>query len=207
MEPDRFDAWTRRLAASTPRRTLLRGAAGLAGAALARVAAGPAAAQEGGQNRVTVCFKERTLTIPRRALDALLRRGAVVAPEPDINGRGYDNNNCGACGRKCDTAIAQSCCGSSCCHDSREVCVDGACVCANRTAGNGQCCEWWQMPCPNGCFAFHTDPNNCGGCGISCPTGVCANDWCTCTKHEDCPASQACRLPADGTTGGCYQPV
>ncbi|MEA2582447.1 MAG: hypothetical protein QOF33_532, partial [Thermomicrobiales bacterium] len=33
MEPDRFDAWTRRLAASTPRRTLLRGAAGLAGAA------------------------------------------------------------------------------------------------------------------------------------------------------------------------------
>ena len=29
--------------------------------------------------------------------------------------------------------------------------------------------------CASGCTNTVTDPNNCGGCGVVCPTGLCAN--------------------------------
>jgi hypothetical protein len=31
---------------------------------------------------------------------------------------------------------------------------------------------------PIACVSVQTDPNNCGGCGIVCPSGMCAMGQC-----------------------------
>jgi len=54
-----------------------------------------------------------------------------------------DPENCGACGKKCE---------------SWQACVMGACLCPSGTE-----------LCDGECIDFNKDPNNCGGCGNKCP--------------------------------------
>jgi len=54
-----------------------------------------------------------------------------------------DKNNCGACGKKCE---------------SWQSCVNGTCLCPQGT-----------ILCDDECIDINKDPNNCGGCGKKCP--------------------------------------
>lgn len=98
-----------------------------------------------------------------------------------------DPNNCGSCGNKC---LGGSTCQSGTCR-----CQDGDPPCGST------CCGEYYDCCNGGCVNYLPDPNNCGGCGITCPTGeTCQNGTCTC-GGTTCPPGQAC---CNGNcTGAC----
>jgi hypothetical protein len=92
--------------------------------------------------------------------------GPVCLPPPLVDG--------GACTVTC--AAGQSCTGA--------VCVDKTCdklsdLCVSDDAGDIGVC------CPNSlgygvCASIATDPQNCGGCGLTCPPSQgCRNGTCT----------------------------
>jgi hypothetical protein len=95
-----------------------------------------------------------------------------------------DSNNCGACASECD--------GGTCvCNQLTQTCAPsvpggpGACVCDATYQGCG----------PNGtdCVDTGTDPQNCGGCGKVCPTGVCVSGVCKCeSPYTECTSTGVC---------------
>jgi hypothetical protein len=142
----------------------------------------------------------------------------------DLN---QDPQNCGMCGTTCTTGpgicegssifTGQSQClptPTSDCFNcpANTFCSHGFCqpaTCMGFSGGNcvansgavGTCC-------PSGfssmCMDITSDPNNCGGCGISCGGGTCTNGVCSttqapCTKGH---AGQYCKLDA-GTQFAC----
>jgi hypothetical protein len=75
-----------------------------------------------------------------------------------------DANNCGGCGNACNLPHAISGCGQ------------GVCVVSQCAPGYGHCVGPPGIGCETN---FASDPNNCGGCGNVCPSGLtCANAVC-----------------------------
>ncbi|MBI5533361.1 MAG: hypothetical protein HY898_11630 [Deltaproteobacteria bacterium] len=113
-----------------------------------------------------------------RACDAALCKvGACAAGFSDCNqtvSDGCEVNtktdalNCSACGQVCPTPA-----------NGVAACTNGVCGLGTCNAGFANC----DGDATNGCeFATQTDPNNCGGCGVKCFSGTCANAQCTCLK-------------------------
>jgi hypothetical protein len=82
--------------------------------------------------------------------------GAIIDPLSD-------NYNCGTCGTKCDVAAGFTCIG-----DITKV-PPGECKCVSGMKVCGS---------PPKCVDTHSDPKNCGGCGIVCPPAApnCTDD-------------------------------
>jgi len=118
--------------------------------------------------------------------------GACAAGWSDCNGSkqidGCETNtststaNCGGCGIVCSNnhVAATSCVGSVC----NGACSAGFADCNNNKQSDG--CE----------INTQTDANNCGGCGIICPSGVCTNSVC-----EAPPDGTACVVPVSCDMG------
>jgi len=75
-----------------------------------------------------------------------------------------DTNNCGSCGRVCSGANGFAVCNGGACG---AICFNGFADCNDEANAN------------DGCETnVNTNPNNCGVCGNSCPSGMCANGVC-----------------------------
>jgi hypothetical protein len=97
-----------------------------------------------------------------------------------------DMNHCGACRRSC-------CPSALLCTGDR--CVGGSCSCAGRLpcAGTvGSTC------CPDGCQDLSSDERNCGGCGASSSSFVCAA-YEQCVPNPDNQGLGECICPSAGT--------
>src|ERR1700730_7997745 len=174
MNENRFDDLSRRLAAATSRRGILKTlGAMIAGAALARFDVETAEAGAGvcinGQRLVCDQFKKCVCE------DVGCPRG-----QPKCNGACTDTlsspSNCGACGHDCGGL----------------ACVNGVCTFA-------ESCPSLKQFNPNQLLAdYQADPFNCGGCGIQCkPCERCTNGACApicvsapsasrANRHSDC---------------------
>ena len=77
-----------------------------------------------------------------------------------------DPSNCGTCGNICSFSHSTS------------TCVSGSCELGTCNPGFGNC----DTIDSNGCeTSLMTDPNNCGGCGHTCPYGIgCSQGTCSC---------------------------
>jgi hypothetical protein len=85
-----------------------------------------------------------------------------------------DGNNCGTCGKSCDTGT---------------VCSDGHCGCLP----TGVACGMGQSCCGNaGCKSLASDINNCGACGKACgPGATCVDSQCVCGAAP-CAMGEVC---------------
>ena len=97
-----------------------------------------------------------------------------------------NSQNCGACGKACDSSL---------------VCSHGVCttVCASGT-----------IHCGNDCIDQGADVNNCGGCGKKCPPGnVCSKGSCTLTCQDtltNCNGDCVDITQNDDNCGACGSP-
>ena len=95
------------------------------------------------------------------------------------------SNNCGSCGNKCSTG---------------RVCTNGQCVLDTKNLEEGPgdlqpamppppTCQTGQTLCGSACRDTRYDSNNCGSCGVKCPTGQkCWESVCvTTTTTQECP--------------------
>ncbi|NMB75173.1 MAG: hypothetical protein GYA21_08590 [Myxococcales bacterium] len=136
-----------------------------------------------------------------------------------------DRANCGRCGNACGAGeeCQSGLCRTSCedrdgdgycasvdCDDADASINPGAAeICGDRLdndcdgfvdEGCGVCvsdadCAAGQSCCDGVCLDLSSDPENCGGCGMSCAAGQgCGGGWCTarCSSDNDCEAGQAC---------------
>ncbi|MHB1846852.1 MAG: hypothetical protein ACYCWW_18685 [Deltaproteobacteria bacterium] len=103
------------------------------------------------------------------------QNGNTICPLPDggviCADLSTDPNNCGGCALGCDGGNCQ-------CDPATQACV------APAPGAPGACtCQGTLTPCGangGGCVDTNSDPNNCGGCGLLCPTGNCAGGVCLC---------------------------
>lgn len=97
-----------------------------------------------------------------------------------------DSNNCGQCGRACLPDLQ---------------CANGGCRCGPIT-GCAPRDGWSLSPCPVdggvACTALGFDPDNCGGCGIRCPSSArcCTDGGCAdlhgATFSSGCGTAELC---------------
>ena len=78
-----------------------------------------------------------------------------------------DMNNCGACGTVCKTFLPNA---------KGSECTNGQCIVSQCKTDYGDC----NLKISDGCEVYlGIDANNCGSCGVKCPTGqVCYNNKC-----------------------------
>jgi len=104
-----------------------------------------------------------------------------------------DVNDCGSCGHVCPTPA-----------NGVAGCAAGSCTLASCDAGFANC----DGNAANGCeTSTSSDPANCGGCGVLCGSGQCANSTCAdCVKNvlllEDDSSSETAVLAAAITAAG-----
>jgi hypothetical protein len=92
-----------------------------------------------------------------------------------------DNDNCGACGRRCAAGL---------------TCRNGACTCAGAICSTGDTC------CSTGCANLQNDVRNCGACGKSCQPGeICANGRCACVATTPSPGGPLPPQPPSCSSG------
>jgi hypothetical protein len=108
-----------------------------------------------------------------------------------------DPNNCGVCGRTCDSGPNAS-----------TTCVQGEC-------SNAVVCETGFGNCdsthPNRCStSLTTDLDNCGACGNACDTeraDACADGLCVCADGTECAPGNDCCSAEFGLDAGCVDPL
>jgi hypothetical protein len=134
--------------------------------------------------------------------------GAVSCVDCVSKGTSCDPNtkSCMACTPSCSASY--SCgqgdgCGGKCtgqtggkCTTEGSICDDdGNCVCG--ASGQTQCYD--SVAKKYVCIDTLGDANNCGGCGVTCPSGLaCKNGSCDCG-----PGKLFCKPPASGGSGVC----
>jgi hypothetical protein len=91
-----------------------------------------------------------------------------------------DVDNCGACNVQCAKLP-----------NAAADCAEGVCGLGTCDPGFANCDNDPKTGCEKDVLS---DPQNCGGCGITCGSGVCQNGACTCTKN-------VLVLPDDSATG------
>jgi hypothetical protein len=103
-----------------------------------------------------------------------------------------DPDNCGGCSNVCDTNA--TCTGGKCGCPTGEIDCDRTQQCTTDHCGAGYACVDDQ-----------TDPNNCGGCGITCDTNsTCVKGTCTCPANEiDCSYTTGCASKSCGEGFAC----
>jgi hypothetical protein len=115
------------------------------------------------------------------ALDADLRQVALPAL-PQNGGGPHCTPHCGKC--MSDSSVPTGCsrdCLDSTCNPYSDPCTGCAGACSG-CAHNQGCCK-------GVCTNLSSDSQNCGSCGLRCPSGqVCSNGGCC----PVCPAGQSC---------------
>jgi hypothetical protein len=65
--------------------------------------------------------------------------------------------------------------GGLCCREDK-ACGSGSSL---TCCASGSSIPLLEQICCNGrCVSFNSDPQNCGGCGVVCPSGICRNKRC-----------------------------
>jgi hypothetical protein len=205
MDDHRFDALTRALSGTTPRRQALRllGGGALAGL-LTRLGANDAAA---GCGKVgDKCERSGDCCTGARCKNGRCRckRGWL---DCDGDGRCEDHRSdeaaCGSCTTVC-SGSTDLCCRGTCVDPRIDATNCGRCgvVCPTATCGNGVCtCNGNAAAnCPDStceCDTRQGGGDFCGAPGATCPTPTpCPNG------DADCPLGSACS-PGCGCIAGC----
>ena len=178
MDDDRFDSWTRKIAASTSRRSIVKGIAGaFAGAILGSSRASETDAASGYLHRGQRCGMS---TAPCASC-LVCMDGRCEAVSEDSH---CSDTECGVCRNGicrpdqnrchgCDHCTSGLTCKSTCDGDD-QVCCDGSCRPRGTCCQENNDCERCQM-CDNGQCV--TDPHQAGKQCSSCK--VCENGSCS----------------------------
>ncbi|MBS2032478.1 MAG: hypothetical protein JST54_31570 [Deltaproteobacteria bacterium] len=110
--------------------------------------------------------------------------------------RTSDPNHCGRCTNVCQTG--ETCAGARCLIE-RCGSVDAGDPCLEDDGGTGTCCG-------TTCSSLDADPENCGGCGVTCGPGqLCANTLCTLANCANADAGGADCAIGGGQAGVCCE--
>ncbi len=115
--------------------------------------------------------------------------GSTGAPCTNCDGKCVDlttdDENCGACGFKCDSdaRCSEGKCAPTCavsCDGGVELCAGDTCI-----------CKPGLERCDGQCVNLQTDPMNCGACGGACAEVPCGEGKC---QAEGCGELQKCEM-------------